>query len=205
MRIQQITTNYSPAQTIHYTHKNQTINHVVKKDTVSFGNYNNLFSKITSHNFDIKQYDELEYLFNRLISTAISEGKCKASVAATLLKETDFMKYKLKKFSQAFKSGLISHDETIVERNGSPLITAYDNSINFCNPFGHRYQNAIQFGFKNNKVVVERQYDKVKFHPNHKPSSYQTFSTDYRNSHTTYYKDNGEEDTLKNFFGGFLE
>lgn len=176
---------------------------IKNKDTINFGNsYNSLFAKAISPNFNIKSYSEVSSLFIKLWANAISEGQAQDSVAKTILQKsyTSFFRDTLKEFAQGCKSGLIKHDDVIVKRNGLPLVTAYDNSVNFCDPINGIYHNDIKFGFDGDKVVIERLYDKAKFYSNHNLHSYTKHSTDFRESSTTYYKRNGEENSLKSFF-----
>ncbi len=207
MRIQNVLAcNFVNAQNNVTKEKNST-NPIKSKDTVSFGNsYNSLFAKAIHPDFNIKSYDEISSLFTHLWLRAAIEGNAKDSVAKTILQKspTTFFRDTLKEFAKGCKAGLINHDEIIVERNGSPLITAYDKFVNFCDPINGRHHNDIKFGFDGDKVFIERLYDKAKFYDNHNLHSYTRYTTDFSESSTTYYKRNGEEDSLKSFFKGLI-
>lgn len=177
-------------------------------DRVSFGGYNDLFKKAISTEFNIKSYKEVTNMFENLWKCALEEGRLKNSVASTILTdESSSLISRLKRFRQGCKSNLIEHDEIIVERNGRPLVTTYDKSVNFRDPFNPVYRDKdIKFGFSKDKLVVERLYDKTKFYCDHTRgiSSFTRYTTDFREAETTYYKRNGEENSLKNFFEFFV-
>lgn len=208
MRIQKIFTgnvNYIRPKVLE--EKNTTNPVANSRDIVSFGNsYNSLFAKAIKADFNIKSYSEISSLFSELWVNALSEGKARDSVARQILSRsyTSYMRDTLKKFDQGYDAGLIKYDEIIVERNGVPLVTADQNFVNFCDPVWGRYHNDIKFGMDGDKVVIERLYDKAKFYDNNRLYSYTRHTTDFRESKTTYYKRNGEENSWKTFLSDMM-
>lgn len=152
---------------------------------------------------EVPTFSEYTSIFEKFINMAMKEGKIdlKRCVEALSSEKSSFrskLEY-AKKFSN-------NEDYVIISDKKGPLVSMRYGTISLHgNYIPHlEVHEHIDYSLdKNGNYVVERPFDNAKFYPNKNIKEFTKYTTDYSESKTTYYKEDGSENNLRNFFSFF--